>query len=130
MQDVRWKQRFANFRKALAQLTEFVNKGELNKFELQGLIKCFEYTFELGWKTLKDYAEEEGYDVQSPRTAIQTAYQAGCIADGHAWIEMLEKRNLMAHTYNEAYAQEAEQLIRIKYYALLLELERKLGEKL
>ena len=35
--DIRWKQRFNNFEKALMQ---------------QGLIKAFEYTYELGWKTL------------------------------------------------------------------------------
>jgi hypothetical protein len=55
--DIRWKQRFANFKKATAQLTEFIQKGELNKFEVQGLIQCFEYTFELAWKTMKDYLE-------------------------------------------------------------------------
>ena len=53
--DVRWKQRFDNFRKAISQLKEFIEKPELNKFEKQGLIQCFEYTFELAWKTMKDY---------------------------------------------------------------------------
>jgi hypothetical protein len=36
--DIRWKQRLSNFSKALVQLTEFIEKGDLNKFELQGLI--------------------------------------------------------------------------------------------
>lgn len=48
--DLRWKQRFSNYKKATAQLTEFIEKKSLNKFEVQGLIKCFEYTFKLGWK--------------------------------------------------------------------------------
>jgi len=39
--DVRWKQRFGNFKKAFSQLTEFIEKGELNKFEVQGLIQFF-----------------------------------------------------------------------------------------
>ena len=60
MHDIRWKQRFSNLEKAFGQLTEFIEKGELNKFELQGLIQCFEYTFELGWKVMKDYLENEG----------------------------------------------------------------------
>ncbi|MGD9155820.1 MAG: nucleotidyltransferase substrate binding protein, partial [Bacillota bacterium] len=47
---IRWKQRFANYQKALGQLREFVAQPELNKFEKQGLIQCFEYTFELAWK--------------------------------------------------------------------------------
>jgi nucleotidyltransferase substrate binding protein (TIGR01987 family) len=126
--DVRWKQRFSNFRKASLQLQEFIEKGELNKFEVQGLIQCFEYTFELAWKTMKDYLEQEGFEVKSPRKAIQIAFQTGLIADGHLWIDALEKRNLMAHTYNENTAKEAENLIRDKYYKIIQELCSKLGE--
>jgi nucleotidyltransferase substrate binding protein (TIGR01987 family) len=120
--DVRWKQRFSNFKKATAQLSEFIQKGELNKFEIQGLIQCFEYTFELAWKTMKDYLEQEGFEVKSPRSAIQTAFQTQLITDGHSWIDALEKRNLMAHTYDENKAVEAEQLIREKYYKIINEL--------
>ena len=109
-------------------MTEFVEKDELNKFELQGLIHCFEYTFELAWKTMKDYLEKEGFEVKSPRSAIQTAFQIQLITNGHAWIDALEKRNLMAHTYNENLTKEAELLIRESYYheiiRLLNQLER------
>ncbi|MDD2498977.1 MAG: nucleotidyltransferase substrate binding protein [Desulfitobacteriaceae bacterium] len=128
--DIRWIQRFNNFKKAFFQLTEFVSKDDLNKFEVQGLIQCFEYTFELAWKTMKDYLEEEGYTVKSPREAIQRAFQVQLIADGHAWIDALEKRNLMAHTYDERKANEAEKLIRIKYYPIIQELYLKLQEVL
>ncbi len=129
MQDIRWKQRFDNFHKAFMQLTEFIDKGELNKFEVQGLIQCFEYTFELGWKTMKDYLEQEGFDVKSPRSTIQTAFQSELIIDGHIWIDMLEKRNMMAHTYNDTYAQEAEQLIKDQYYIALKKLIEKFREE-
>jgi len=128
--DVRWKQRFSNFKKATMQLTEFIEKEELNKFEVQGLIQCFEYTFELAWKTLKDYLQEEGFDVTTPRKTIQIAYQVQLITDGHAWIDALEKRNLMAHTYDETRAKEAEILIREKYYTIISELCVKLEELL
>lgn len=126
--DIRWKQRFSNFKKVTMQLTEFVNKGELNKFEVQGLIQCFEYTFELAWKTLKDHLEEEGFGVNSPRKTIQLAFQVQLITDGHAWIDALEKRNLMAHTYDQVRAEEAEVLIREKYYPVISELCSKLEE--
>lgn len=36
-QDIRWKQRFANFQNALAQLTKFIDKGELNELEEEHL---------------------------------------------------------------------------------------------
>ena len=119
MEDVRWKQRYANFQKAIRQLTEFIEKPELNKFEAQGLIQCFEYTFELAWKTAKDYLEAQGFTVKSPRQTIQTAFQFELIADGHVWIDALEKRNLMAHTYDENTTKAAEGLIREKYYSML-----------
>jgi len=124
--DIRWKQRFSNFKKAKEQLTEFIEKGELNKFEIQGLIKCFEYTFELAWKTMKDYLEMEGFNVKSPRSAIKTAFQVQLISDGHTWIDALEKRNLMAHTYDENKADEAATLIREDYYKIINELYFKL----
>lgn len=128
-EDIRWKQRFSNYKKATTQLTEFIKKGELNKFEVQGLIQCFEYTFELAWKTMKDYLELEGFEVKSPRGTIQTAFQIQLITDGHIWIDALNKRNLMAHTYDEEVAKEAEELIKLKYYPAIKELLNKLGEQ-
>ena|SRR5690554_1348712 len=126
--DIRWKQRYSNYKKAVMQLTEFIEHGELNKFEVQGFIKCFEYTFELAWKTMKDYLEEQGFDVKSPRATIKTAFQTQLIKDGHTWVDALEKRNLMAHTYNEEYAKKAEKLIRENYYKILKELYESLED--
>lgn len=117
--DVRWKQRFANFSKAYLMLEEFIKKGDLNKFEEQGLVQCFEYTFELSWKMMKDYLEDAGFAVSSPRETIQTAFSSGLITDGHAWIDALAKRNLMAHTYDEKNAAEAVRLIRTDYVVLM-----------
>lgn len=36
--NIRWKQRFYNYQKALIQLTKFIDKGELNELEEQGII--------------------------------------------------------------------------------------------
>lgn len=130
IEDIRWIQRFSNYKKAVAQLTEFIEKGELNKFEVQGLIQCFEYTFELAWKTMKDYLENEGFEVKSPRGTIQTAFQIELITDGHVWIDALNKRNLMAHTYDESTANEAEELIRHEYYPVIKKLLEKLESQI
>lgn len=125
-EDIRWQQRFTNFNKAMGQLEEFLGQPALNKFEVQGLIQCFEYTFELAWKTTKDYLELQGFSVNSPRQTIQTAFQAGIISDGHVWIDALEKRNLMTHTYDEAITAEVARLIRGPYYSMLKELRHEL----
>jgi len=127
--DIRWKQRFANFKKAINQLTEFVEQPALNKFEVQGLIQCFEYTFELAWKTSTDYLEQEGFEIKSPRSTIQKAFQVQLIKEGHIWMDALEKRNLLAHTYDETVTKEAEKLIRTAYYPMLTSLYNEL-EKL
>ncbi len=120
--DIRWKQRFDNYSKAVAQMTEFIGKGELNKFEILGLIQCFGFTFELAWKTMKDYLLLEGFDVKSPRATIQTAYQNDLIIDGHHWMDALEKRNLLVHTYNEELVKETHRLIVEIYYAMFVAL--------
>ena len=126
MLDIRWKQRFSNFEKAFSQLTEFIEKGELNKFELQGLIQCFEYNFELGWKVMKDYLENEGYTVSTPRETIKTAFSVNLIDDGALWLEALEKRNLMSHTYEESVALNVGESIKAKYYLMIEKLYFKL----
>jgi len=59
-QDIRWLQRFDNYKKALAQLSRFMQKNTLNELEEQGLIQAFEYTHELAWKVQKDFLEQQG----------------------------------------------------------------------
>ena len=81
--------------------------------ERSGYIK----TFERVRKTLKDFLESEIWP--SPRKMIQQAFQSGYIAEGHSWIDALEKRNLLAHTYNEELSKEACLLIKEKYFEML-----------
>lgn len=76
--DVRWEQRFANFKKALAQLKKFVEKGQLNELEEQGAIQAFEYTYELAWNVMKDFLEHQGQtDIYGSRDAIRKAFSLG-----------------------------------------------------
>jgi len=129
--DIRWKQRFNNFEKALNQLTKFINKGKLNEFEIQGLIQCFEYTNELAWNTLKDYLEADGNQkITGPRSAIKEAFKFGLINDGEGWMQMFKNRNLTSHTYNEEITNEiAEHIYKIAY-PLFIELKNKLEKML
>ncbi len=42
---------FASHQKALGQLERFIAKEKLSDLEKLGLMKTFEYTFELAWNT-------------------------------------------------------------------------------
>lgn len=101
---IRWKQRFENFERAFLLLREAFAEAldEMSDLEKEGAIQRFEYTFELAWKTLKDYLIYQGvtFDQITPRTVIKQAFAARIIEDGQIWINMLEQRNLMAHTYD------------------------------
>ncbi|HEK22182.1 nucleotidyltransferase substrate binding protein [Mucilaginibacter sp.] len=125
--DIRWIQRFSNFRKALGQLEKFIVKGNLSDLEEQGLIKAFEYTYELGWKTLKDYLEYQGIDnITGSRDAIREAFGAEIINNGEVWMQMLQSRNLTAHSYNEKTADEIVEAVLNIYFDAFKKLEKKL----
>lgn len=121
-QDIRWKQRFVHFRKAFSLLEQTMTIERPSDAERAGLIQFFEMSFELAWKVLKDYLEEEGFTVSSPRDAIKQAFQAGLLEDGHMWIEALKDRNLTVHTYEEKIAVAVEQKIRDAYFPALFSL--------
>jgi nucleotidyltransferase substrate binding protein (TIGR01987 family) len=105
-QDIRWIQRFDHFGKALGQLRKFIEKGELNELEKQGLIQAFKYTFELAWNTIKDYFEDQGEThINGSRDAFRLAFKRGIIEDGETWMDMIQSRTLTSHTYNEKIAE-------------------------
>lgn len=127
MIDTRWKQRLANLQKSLGHLADAVEIEEPSIVEQAGVIQFFEMSFELSWKTLKDYLEEQGFmDVKSPRATIKKAFEIELIVDGHTWLEALENRNLAAHTYDDATAKEIYELICDSYFPLLEQLKNKL----
>jgi nucleotidyltransferase substrate binding protein (TIGR01987 family) len=128
-QDVRWKQRFVNFKKAFLLLEQTLTIEHPSDAERAGLIQFFEMSFELAWKVLKDYLEEEGYTVVSPRDSIKQAFQAGLLDNGHIWIEALKDRNLTVHTYEEKIALSVEEKIRDSYFPALLAMSRKFEAK-
>jgi nucleotidyltransferase substrate binding protein (TIGR01987 family) len=123
-EDIRWKQRFSNFKKAFAQLMKAVRLNEerpLSDLEQQGLIQAFEFTHELAWNVLKDYFEYQGNtSLAGSRDATREAFKMNLIEDGEGWMEMIKSRNTASHTYNEAIAAEIMNKI-VLYYAELFE---------
>ena len=115
LKTIRWQQRFTNLDKAFSQLKRGLAIEAPSDIERQGIIQSFEFTFELSWKTLKDYLEAQGLMCQFPREVIKQAFQNQIISDGETWLDMLAKRNLLAHTYDENLAAEAYRLIKDQF---------------
>ncbi len=131
-EDVRWKQRFTNFELALTRLQEAVKATteEPNNHLYQiALIGSFQFTFELAWKTLKDYLKYGGIEAGLPRDVIKQAFHYQLIKDGIVWIDMLEDRNLMAHVYQESAAITAGQNIRKRYVEAIEQVYHLLRQK-
>ena len=126
--NIHWQQTFSRYLKTIALLERFVQKAEqLNAMEQLGMIKSFEYTYELGWNTIKDFYEDQGENnIQGSRDAIQLAFKRGLIRQGDIWMEMLKDRNRTAHTYNEKTAEEIAGNILSRYFSVFTELKREL----
>ena len=126
MQDIRWKQRFENFQKAYLFLKKSVQQGTYDELQAAGLVQSFEFSFELAWKTLKDYQILMGLSLSYPREVIKEAFKAGLINEGHLWISMLDHRNELTHRYNEEQAKRAIKLIREDYFPAIEQVYQKL----
>ena len=117
--DVLWKQRFQNFDRAFVLLRQALENGPgaLNQLEKEGVVQRFEYSFELAWKTVKDYLEENGilFVTVTPRQVLKDGFAAKVIADGQVWIDMLDHRNLLSHTYSLASFEKAVDAIAARY---------------
>lgn len=129
--DIRWMQRFDNYRKALrllGQAVEIVSQrvnGDKAVEDLlkEGLIQRFEYTHELAWKVMKDYAEYQGYtDIRGSRDAFRKAFEMGIITDKR-WMESIADRNLTSHNYDDETAEAIYEAVVNVYYPLFVQLE-------
>lgn len=131
-QDVRWIQRLAHYRRALAKLQDAVRLAQqrpLSELEQQGLIQAFEYTHELAWKTLKDFLESRGVqNLYGSRDTTREAFKQGLLPNGEVWMKMIESRNLTSHTYNESVAQQVADAVLHQYASELEALQVRLEE--
>ncbi len=127
-QDIRWKQRFSNFEKALLKLSEVIEKKEiLSDLEKEGLIQRFEFTHELSWQVMKDFLIYDGIqNIIGSRSTVREAFNKGIISNGEVWMEMIESRNRTSHTYLESILESEYNKITKNYYPLFIEFQIKM----
>ncbi|MCX8086486.1 MAG: nucleotidyltransferase substrate binding protein [Rhodocyclaceae bacterium] len=96
-----------DFAKANLRLEEALALPADSDVVKAGCIQYFEFCFELAWKASKAALEEHGLiDCASPKSCLRQAFAQGWINDETIWLEMLEARNRMSHTYDAARALE------------------------
>ena len=123
----RFNERKEEFFKALDRLKEALDY-DVDDVVIDGVLHRFEFTFELAWKTVKDYIEYQGISetTGSPREIIQLGFKQGIIEDGEAWISMMLSRNTLSHLYDEKTSREIYEKIKKEYVKLFSELKEKL----
>jgi len=119
-QDIRWKQRFANFEKAYFQLEQAVNTYDDSAESIikEGIIQRFEFTHELSWKVMKDYLIYEGFqNITGSRSATRVAFNIDLIKEGQCWMDMIDSRNKTVHTYHENILEQEYKKVVNEYYS-------------
>ena len=114
------KLKIEEYEKAVAKLQAALQRdASKDDLYLDGVIQRFEFCFELAWKLMKAYLAYDGIEANSPRASIREGFAAGLVADAEAWLDMLEKRNLSSHTYDEKTALDIYGHIRSDYAEML-----------
>ena len=121
--DPRWVQRFENFGRAFVRLRsgiERLQEDDVEDMLREGLIQRFEVTWELAWKTLKDYLVFKKVTLDKVTTAevIRVAFEAKYIQDGQDWMDALDARNKMSHVYSQEAFEQVISDIQNRYFKL------------
>lgn len=124
--------KYENFSKSLINLQSCRELTQPYSIaEQTGIIGLFEICFEQSWKLMKEILEYHGYNTQktgSPRLIIKSAYQCGMITDENGWLELLNTRNILSHTYDDKKALETIKEILEKYISVFEEFKHNIDE--
>ena len=124
--------KYDNFVKSLSVLLD-AEKKIPNEIYRMGIIQWFGICFENSWKALREVLLIHGVSkagTGSPREIIKAGYEFHFINDEKTWLDMLKRRNLTTHVYNEEIADELVTLIFEKYIAAFANLRDEINERL
>ena len=123
--------RWEDYHRALQRLQAALQKEpDVDDLYLDATIQRFEFCFELAWKLMKAVLSYEGIEVSSPRSSIREGWKQGLVQEAEAWLDMLEKKKLSAHTYNEQTAQMIYVAVKGKYFAMLATFDEDVAARL
>lgn len=124
MENNRLLQQYKNFTRALSRLEEVLQLPKEDEVVLDATIQRFEFTYELAWKLMKMYLEDQGIlDVcYTPKMTVKEAFKREVIKEGQGWIDMIGDRNRTSHIYNQSMVKRIYDNIQGQYIHLFREL--------
>ena len=103
-----YMKKYENFCSSLKNMKEIYNYTEpYDNVVLTGLVGLYEICFEQSWKMMKEILDMHGFEegaTGSPKIILKTAYKAGMIKDETIWLQGLQARNNVTHSYNQKIA--------------------------
>ena len=122
--------KYENFCSALQNMKDIYKYQEpYDNVVLTGLVGLYEITFEQSWKMMKELLEAHGYEegaTGSPKIILKTAYQAGMIKDEKVWLQALQERNNVTHSYNHKIALEIVNKAKNEFYDMFCALKKEI----
>lgn len=112
---VKTSQSLINLEKALNSLKSACEVPIEDDRDRAGIIKNFEFVYELSWKSLKRKLEDEGQQTTTPKDVIRTGYKYHYLLDEALWLQIIKDRNLTVHTYDQSLASELVDHIKSTY---------------
>lgn len=97
-----------------------------NQVVLAGIVGVFRLCFDQAWKMMQAILTAQGFaeaQTGSPKQILKLAYSAGMITDEALWLEALQARNNVAHSYNELIALEIVRGAKERYYDMFCTLK-------
>lgn len=127
--------KYENFGSAVNRLNEAnvaYKRNSDNDIYQDALIKRFEFTFELAWKTLREFMLDQGYSLEilSPKGVISFAWREGIISNEELWLDMLQSRNMSAHDYGRELSADIADKISNRYCKELTALKKYIADSL
>lgn len=103
--NIKWQQKFNNLTRSYNNLkiAKNIDITTLDCITEAGIIKTYELTYELLWKTIKAYLEYERYQelIKGSRDAFKGAYNTKIIENIDFWFLAITKINITTHQYDQ-----------------------------
>ena len=115
----KFETKLTNFKDAYERLSEAIEEFKQPNASgviQDGVIQRFEFTYELAWKTIKVFLEDQGIvEVNSPKGIIKEAYAQKLLVDEKNWLLMLNDRKMTSYMYKKEMAKEIAERISLYY---------------